>query len=100
MENDFYYPTTRSEPQKNDVRHSHQCLKESMSSNFEFSISFSIDAISVYEDQLHVSVHLIWRVYVAIRYLSLPYSVTTMVTSVSMSNSSYVDFPIVPLLYL
>ena len=33
---------------------------------------FFIDAISVQEDQLHTSVHLIWRAYVRIRYLFSP----------------------------
>ena len=71
-ENDVNHPIIRSAPQKNDVNHSHQSFNVSMSSNFAFPVYSSVDAISVQEDQLHTSVHLIWRAYVRIRYLFSP----------------------------
>ena len=94
-ENDFNHPTIRSAAsalQKNDINHSYQCFNVSMSSNFAFSIYFSIDVISIQEDQLHTSVHLIWRAYVRIRYLYVPHSVTTIVTFVSLLHYLYVHF--------
>ena len=71
-ENDVHHPIIRSAPPKNVVNHSHQSFNVSMSSNFAFPVYSSVDAISVQEDQLHTSVHLIWRAYVRIWYLFSP----------------------------